>query len=91
MIARPLWFVAGAGAGIYAMLRARRLAVALTPEGLRDRAGAALLGAQLLAEDVRAGRDQRETELREQFGLPRGRPELAAGSEKRKALPDGHR
>jgi len=34
---RGLWFAAGAGAGVYAMARARRLAEAFTVEGLRDR------------------------------------------------------
>ena len=32
---RGLWFVAGAGAGVYAMVRGRRLAEAFTAEGLR--------------------------------------------------------
>ena len=31
------WFVAGAGVGVYAMVKARRAAEAFTPEGLRDR------------------------------------------------------
>ena len=34
---RPLWFVAGAGVGVYAAARARRAAEALTADGLRDR------------------------------------------------------
>ena len=74
---RPLWFVAGAGVGVYAAARARRLADDLTPDGLRDRARSLRLGARLFAEEVQQGRTERETELREQLGLrPQGVPEL---------------
>ena len=41
---RGLWFVAGAGAGIYAMVRGRRAAEALTVDGLSDRLGALSMG-----------------------------------------------
>ncbi|MEZ5191145.1 MAG: DUF6167 family protein [Nocardioides sp.] len=34
---RGLWFVAGAGAGVYATACARRVAEAFTADGLRDR------------------------------------------------------
>ena len=36
-MARTFWFAAGAGAGVYAMTRARRVREALTADGLRDR------------------------------------------------------
>ena len=36
-MSRTLWFVAGAGAGVYGMVRGRRAAEALTVDGLRDR------------------------------------------------------
>ncbi|SDR92573.1 hypothetical protein SAMN04488570_0736 [Nocardioides scoriae] len=76
---RGVWFVAGAGAGVYAMARARRLAEAFTPEGLRDRVAGLTLGAQLFAEEVRTGRDEKETELRHRLGLTLdGPPELDA-------------
>lgn len=79
---RPLWFVAGAGVGVYAAARARRFADSLTGEGLRDRARSVGLGARLFAEEVQQARVERETELREQLGLvPHGRPELGAGAE----------
>lgn len=69
MIGRPLWFLAGAGAGAYAVVRARRVAEALTPDGLRDRLGAAALGARRFAEEVAAGSAEKETELRERLSL----------------------
>lgn len=65
---RGLWFVAGAGAGVYVMVKARRAAEAFTPDGLRDRLEALQVGAQLFAEEVRAGMTERELELRERFG-----------------------
>ena len=76
---RGLWFVAGAGAGVYAMVRARRLKETFTAEGLGDRWNAATLGARLLRDEVVQGQAEAETELRERFGLvPHGMPELSA-------------
>jgi hypothetical protein len=66
---RPLWFVAGAGVGVYAAARARRAAEALTADGLRDRLRGWQVGARLFADEVHQGRTERETELREQLGL----------------------
>lgn len=66
---RGLYFVAGAGVGIYAMVKARRLAEALTPDGIRDRVAGLEVGAQLFADEVRLGMVERESELRERFGL----------------------
>jgi hypothetical protein len=74
---RGLWFVAGAGAGVYAMVRARRLAEAFTVEGLSDRWHALTLGARMLRDEVAQGQAEAETELRERFGLmPHGMPQL---------------
>ena len=66
---RGFWFVAGAGAGVYVMVRARRAAETFTPDGLRDRVAGLGVGAHLFAEEVRAGMAERETELRDRFGL----------------------
>lgn len=79
---RPLWFVAGAGVGVYAAARARRVAESLTADGLRDRVRGWQVGARLFAEEVRQGRDERETELREQLGLrPHGLHELTSSTD----------
>ena len=68
-----LWFVAGAGAGVYGMVRGRRAAEAFTADGLRDRVEALTLGARLFRDEVAQGAAERETELRERFGvLPHG-------------------
>ena len=75
---RGFWFVAGAGAGLYAAARARRVAESLTPDGLRDRLAGLSLGAQLLAEEVRTGAAEKETELRDRLGLAASEPGLPA-------------
>jgi hypothetical protein len=69
MIARGFWFVTGAGVGVYAVVKARRVAETLTPEGLRDRLSGLAVGANLFAEEVRGGMTEKETELRERLGL----------------------
>ena len=64
---RSFWFAAGAGAGVYAMVKARRAVEAFTPEGLRDRMSGLSLGAHLFAEEVRSGMVKKETELHERL------------------------
>ena len=79
-MSRGLWFVAGAGAGIYAMVRARRAAEVFTAEGLQDRLSGLAVGARMIRDEVAQGQAEKETELRERFGLvPHGRPELEGG------------
>jgi hypothetical protein len=68
-MSRGIWFVAGAGFGIYAMAKTRRAAEALTPDGLRDRFAGLALGATLLSDDVRTEMGRKETELRDRLGL----------------------
>ncbi len=86
---RGLWFAAGAGAGVYAMARARRLAEAFTVEGLRDRWEAVGLGARMLREDIAQGQVEKETELRERYGLPpHGVPPAAAHPRTSEQQPD---
>ena len=81
---RSVWFLAGAGAGVYAAVRARRAAEAFTPDGLADRLAGLSLGAHLFGEEVRAGMAEKEDDLREQLGLaPHRTPEL---SERHRAI-----
>jgi hypothetical protein len=68
-MSRTLWFVAGAATSAYAIVKARRAAEAVTPDGIRDRLAGLTLGAQLLGEEVRSEMTARETELRERLGL----------------------
>ena len=78
------WFVAGAGASVYVMVKARRAAEAFTPEGLRDRLAGLSVGAHLFADEVRVGMTEKETELRDRLGLALDGPpalERASGFE----------
>ena len=80
---RGLWFVAGAGAGIYAMIRGRRAAEALTVDGLQDRFNGLAVGVRMFRDEVAQGAADRETELRERFAVvPHGRPELPASTDR---------
>jgi hypothetical protein len=83
VVNRGFWFVAGGSAGIYVMVKARRVAEVFTPEGLRDRMAGLGLGAHLFAEEVRAGMAEKETELRERLEWtldgPKVRGELERG------------
>lgn len=81
-MSRTFWFAAGAGAGVYAVARARRAAQALTADGLRDRWQALGVGARMLREEVAQGKAEAETDLRERLGLvPHGTPELPAATD----------
>ena len=76
---RGFWFVARAGAGVYAMVRGRRAAEALTADGLRDRWKGISLGVRMVRDEVAQGQAEKETELRERYGLvPHGIPELTS-------------
>ena len=78
-MARTFWFVAGAGAGAYALTRARRVAESLTADGRRDLLSGLAVVARMFREEVAAGEAEKETELHERLGLvPHGIPELAA-------------
>jgi hypothetical protein len=80
-VRRGFWFAAGAGAGAYAVVRARRLAEAFTPDGFADRWHAVTLGARLFRDEVAHGQAEAERDLRERFGLvPHGVPELVGSS-----------
>jgi hypothetical protein len=85
---RGFWFAAGAGAGVYATVRARRMAEILTVDGLRDRWEGLRAGAEVFAGEAAAGRAERESELRERYGLvPHGSPELAPAPDATRQLP----
>ena len=55
--------------GVYAVTRVRRVAEALTPEGLADRLAGLSLGLHLFTAEVRAGMAEKETEVRERLAV----------------------
>lgn len=80
-MSRALWFVAGAATSAYALVKVRRAAEALTPEGLSDRLAGLSRAAQLFTDEVRTEMAVRENDLRERLGLrPDGPAELTGGS-----------
>ncbi|GAA1911595.1 DUF6167 family protein [Nocardioides marmoribigeumensis] len=76
---RTFWFVAGSAAGVYASTRTRRVAEALTVDGLHDRLTGWFAGARVLRAEFEAGRAEKQTELRERLALgptgPRSGPQ----------------
>jgi hypothetical protein len=66
---RTVWFLAGAGVGIYAVARLRRAAEALTPDGLADRLAGLSLGLHLFRDEVLSGAREKENDLRERLGV----------------------
>jgi hypothetical protein len=60
---RAFWLAAGAGAGLYGAVKARRLVYRVSPAGLADQVAALRLGAQEFLDDVRAGARDKEAEL----------------------------
>jgi hypothetical protein len=75
-----VWFTAGAGVGVYTVLRTRRIAEAFTPEGLADRLAGLAVGARLFRDEVRTGAAEAETGVRDRLGLaaPPRSPQLTA-------------
>jgi hypothetical protein len=71
---KGVWFAAGAVAGVYVSSRARRMADAVTLDGIHDRLSGLFAGARLFGDEVRAGMAEKETQLRHQLarGLPGG-------------------
>lgn len=81
-MSRLVWFAAGAGAGVYAVTRVRRVAEAFTPEGLADRLAGLSLGLHLFRDEVRAGMAEKEKDWRDRLAIaPHGAlGELPRGS-----------
>lgn len=67
MIRAGVVFGAGVAAGVYGMVKVRRVAEALTPDGMRDRIGAAVVGARMFRDVVAQGQADAEARLREHY------------------------
>lgn len=89
---RVLWFVAGGAAGVYATTRTRRVAEALTVDGVHDRLTGWFAGARVLRAEFDAGRAEKQSELRERLSLdPTGRAAITEGeSATVRVLPAAH-
>ena len=71
-MSRLTWFVAGAATGVYGIVKARRAARNLTPDGIAGRAAALGAGLRVFTSEVSAGMAERESELRDQLALDPG-------------------
>ncbi len=77
-MSRLSWFAAGTVAGVYGIVRARRVVRNFTPAGIAARTAALGAGLRVLSSEVNAAMAEREAELRVQL---RDRIALAAGGE----------
>lgn len=60
MTGRALWFAAGAAAGVYGSLKARRAAYRLSGPGIIDQAAALGVGWRAFSADLRHGMQERQ-------------------------------
>jgi hypothetical protein len=99
-VSRVTWFAAGAVTGVYGLVKARRAARNLTPDGIAARMAAVGAGLRVFTSEVSAGMAEREAELRDHLTLPRpgavaGVPPMIEQSSPsrhgREDGPDGHR
>jgi hypothetical protein len=60
MIGRAVWFAAGAAAGVYGTVKARRAAYRLSGPGIIDQAAALGVGWRAFSADLRDGMRERE-------------------------------
>ncbi len=67
MVTRGIWFAAGAATGVYAMVKARRVAEAFTADGMKDRINAVSVGARLFREEMAQGTAEAEADLRDKY------------------------
>jgi hypothetical protein len=66
---RSVWFLAGGAAGVYATSKARRVAEALSYDGVHDRLTGWFAGARVVRDELRAGFAEKEAELDERLAL----------------------
>lgn len=67
---RLIWFAAGSVAGLYASIKAKRVAYRLSPSGLVDQAGALGVGWREFSAELRAGMVARERQIAHDLELP---------------------
>ena len=79
-MSRGLWFVAGAASGVYALLKVRQTAHALTPGGMAERLAAYRAGASVFADSVAKAMAEREVELCRELGEGAAPPRLLSTS-----------
>jgi len=82
-----MWFVVGAASGVYTLVKAKRMAQQVTPDGIAARGAALKAGARVFADEVSAGMREREAELRADLQTQGERLGSVDGSTPRQLLP----
>lgn len=98
-VSRATWFALGAAAGVYGVVRAKRIVWAVTPDGLGARAAAVQAGLRTFRHQVADDMAAREAELKERLALrtssPRGdrliEPAAKSRPEREDVVTHGHR
>jgi chromosome condensin MukBEF MukE localization factor len=68
-VRRLIWFVIGTLAGVWLVTRLKKKAQVLTPQGVQNSVDKLASAVRHFGDEVRAGMDQREAELRDALGL----------------------
>jgi hypothetical protein len=63
VIGRAVWFAAGAAAGVYGSVKARRAAYRLSAPGIIDQAAALGVGWRAFSADLREGMQERQDDV----------------------------
>ena len=63
MIGRAVWFAAGAAAGVYGTVKARRAAYRMSGPGIIDQAAALGVGWRAFSADLREGMQERQDDV----------------------------
>ncbi len=91
---RGLWFMAGAVSGAYTLIKAKRTVNQFTPDGIGARMAALGAGARVFADEVNAGMQEREAELRADIQAQRDQRSITAAPahpDSPEGIDDGHR
>jgi hypothetical protein len=68
-VRRLFWFIVGTLVGVWIVTRLKKRAQALTPQSMQNSVDKLASAVRQFGDEVRAGMDQREAELREALGL----------------------
>ena len=86
---RTVWFLAGGAAGVYATSKVRRVTESLSYDGVHDRLTGWFAGARVVRDELRAGKAEKEVELRERLAVGAGATVLALPGNEAGAGPTG--
>ncbi len=77
MMSRAIWFAAGAAAGVYGSVKARRAAYRLSTPGIIDQAAALGVGWRAFSADLRDGMQERQDDVVRRLDATAVAPQLS--------------